>query len=108
MGQNVIPFRTTVKEKTIDEAMAALQKRVLDEVFDGDESSYQDAFAEASTEQVLELMQAMFDLGGNDIVKKSLDIKEELGDAMIGVMQQWLDEHPSEDEALVLEAYRLN
>lgn len=107
-GSVVIPFRHR-KEIPCQKALDDLRSRVIEEVFDGDEAAFEAAFAEASVEQTIELMDAIFDLLG-DIATKGenlLDLKEELYDAMIGVMKQWLGEAYAEDECFVLEAYGL-
>ena len=75
-----------------DSSLIALMTKAVTDAFDGDEEEFEKAFAEAMAEQIVELADA------NDGF--SVNLAEELTDAMRGVLLQWLGEHsccPRED-----------
>ncbi len=102
MGQDtgtVVPF---TKEMGGEQILNSMSERVLKEVFNGKQADFDAAFADASTEQMLDLIQAAAETT-KDVVLP--EFEEEFYDAMIGVMKQWLGEHKAEDEDFVREAY---
>jgi NAD-specific glutamate dehydrogenase len=105
MGQKpreVLPFVKKQKDN-YETALNEMSQRVLQEVFDGNKQEFDEAFVDASTEQLLTLMEAVAEAAADS--KQKFDINEELHDAMIGVMKQWLDEYKADDEDIVREAY---
>ncbi len=107
----VTPFRPRAKELSVEEAHATLSRRAIQEVFEGDAVAFTEAYTEASIEQTIELLETVFEHEGEAACSDEhlgARIKEELYDAMIGVMKEWLGEHQSADERFVLEVYGLN
>jgi len=78
-------METTTLEN--DESTFALMARCVTEVFEGNTGAFDNAFAEAMAQQIIELSEA------NDHVFEA-NLSEELADAMRGVLLQWLGEHP--------------
>jgi hypothetical protein len=100
----VVAFRA--KEEPCEKTLNILSARVLDEVFEGDKTAFDEAFADASTQQLFELTEAAMEFAAEKMESNpELDIKEELYDAMIGVMKQWLGEHKADEEDLAREAF---
>jgi hypothetical protein len=93
MSNVVVPFRRK-PQVTIgnDRGLIALMERTVKEIYDGNDAEFEDAYAEALAQQIEELA-----LANNGF---SFNLKEELADAMRGVLLQWLGEHtclPRED-----------
>ncbi len=88
MTNNVLHFPSKKPGETIetDSGLIDLMKRAVDEAFDGDEKEFERAYAEALTQQIIELHQAC---NGYPV-----DLSEELADAMRGVLLQWIGEYP--------------
>jgi len=98
---SVLPF-TKPKNTTLanDTGLLSLMMRALVETFDGNEQEFEDALAEALAVQIVELAEA------NDGF--SMNLAEELADAMRGVLLQWLGQHsscPREDLGLFMDAF---
>ncbi len=92
-GTVVVPFRKR-PQVTIenDQGLIALMQRTVDEVYGGNHAEFEEAYADAMAEQVMELASVNESFTYN--------LKEELADAMRGVLLQWLGEHtccPRED-----------
>ncbi len=99
-------------EKKVETEFDSYREKVLVEVFNNNQEEFDEAFAEASTEQFFDLLEAVFETAGEAACRASHnnlgnDIREELLDAMIGVMKQWLGEHKADNEDIVREAYGL-
>jgi len=93
MSRVVLPFKKK-PQITIenDPGLIALMQRTVDEIYGGNNAEFEEAYAEALAAQIEELA-----LANNGF---SLNLKEELADAMRGVLLQWLGEHtclPRED-----------
>lgn len=84
MTATVHPFPTATTIET-DEGLIDLMKRSVVEVFDGDEREFEEAYAQALAQQIADLSEA-----NNGF---TIDLAEELADAMRGVLLQWLGEH---------------
>ena len=80
-----------------DKKLISMMQRAVDEVFAGNDTEFEDAFAEALAQQIDEFMDVSDGI--------NLNMKEELADAMRAVLLQWLGEHtccPREDMELLL------
>jgi hypothetical protein len=89
----VVPFRRK-PQVTIgnDRGLIALMERTVKEIYNGNNAEFEEAYADALAQQIEDLV-----LANNGF---SFNLKEELADAMRGVLLQWLDEHtcmPRED-----------
>lgn len=95
------------------ETLRRLSERCVIEVFNGNILAFAEAFAEARIAQIADLVaeqvQLFFDPEVTDeILQQCGDLVDELDDAMISVMLQWLDEDIPRDVVDIISILRLN